>query len=80
MLSLEEWMDIKDLCRQGHSVREIARITGHSRNTIRAALRERTPKTYHRPHRPTKLDPYKEYLSERYEKCSLSAVRLIAAY
>lgn len=77
MLSMEEWMDIKDLQRQGHSVREIARITGRSRNTVRAALKERTPKSYERPARPTKLDPFKSYLSERYKECSLSAVRLI---
>jgi transposase len=78
MLSMEEWMDIKDLQRQGHSVREIARITGRSRNTVRAALKERTPKSYERPPRPTKLDAFKNYLSERYKECSLSAIRLIA--
>jgi transposase len=78
MLSVEEWMDIKDLHRQGHSVREIAKITGRSRNTVRAALKERAPKTYERRARATKLDPFKSYLSERYNECSLSAVRLIA--
>lgn len=77
MLSLEDWMDIKELSRQGHSVREIARITGRSRNTVRAALKVRAPKTYERSARPTKLDPFKNYLSDRFEKCSLSAVRLL---
>ena len=34
MLSMEDWMDIKDLRRQGHSIREIARICGHPRNHV----------------------------------------------
>jgi transposase len=77
MLRPEEWMDIGVLHREGHSIKSIARMTGRSRNTIRNVisqkiLRRRPPKR-----RPSKLDPYKEYVKERYESCALSAVRLL---
>ena len=35
MLNLDQFMNIRFLQKQGHSVREIARLTGHSRNTVR---------------------------------------------
>ncbi len=35
MLNMEEWMEVKDLHRQGHSIRQICRLTGYSRNTVR---------------------------------------------
>jgi transposase len=39
MLNLDQFMNIRFLQKQGHSVREIARMTGHSRNTVRKLLR-----------------------------------------
>lgn len=39
MLNLDQFMNIRFLQKQGHSVREIARMTGHSRNTVRKFLR-----------------------------------------
>lgn len=77
MLSMEEWMDIKLLHKAGHSVREIARLTGHSRNTVRSVLREKAPTPYSRPARPSKLDPYKEAIAKRYDECPLSAKRFL---
>jgi len=38
MLNVEDVMDIHELHRAGHSVREISRVTGHSRNTVRRVL------------------------------------------
>ena len=70
-------MDIKDLQRQGYSIRKIARLTGHSRNTIAAKLAQAAPVPFHRPARRSLLDPYKPYLKERFELCGLSAVRLL---
>ena len=43
MLKLEAWMDIKDLHRQGHSIRTVAELTGLARNTVRRVLREQAP-------------------------------------
>ena len=64
MLNLDQFMNIRFLRRQGHSVRAIARLTGHSRNTVRKLLRTtRVPVAAPRV-RPSKLDPYKPRLSD----------------
>ena len=39
MLDMEEWMDIKAMKRNGHSIREIVRRTGRAQNTVRKVLR-----------------------------------------
>jgi transposase len=76
MLNLDQFMNIRFLHRQGHSVRAIARLTGHSRNTVRKLLRvTRAPAAAPRV-RPSLLDPYKPYLIERWRAHGLSAVRL----
>ncbi|MEX0887310.1 MAG: IS21 family transposase [Phycisphaeraceae bacterium] len=77
MIKVDQLMEINDLHRQGHSIRDIARITGHSRNTVRKVLRGEHDLKFHTPDRTTKLDPYKDYLNQRYEQHRLSAVRLI---
>jgi transposase len=77
MLNLDQFMNIRFLQKQGHSVREIARLTGHSRNTVRKLLRaKRAPAPAPRV-RASKLDPYKPYLTERWQAHGLSAVRLL---
>jgi transposase len=77
VLKLEEWMDIRSLHREGHSIKGIARMTGRSRNTVRRVLREAGFTGFHKPQRGSCLDSYKEYLRNRYEECALSAVRLL---
>lgn len=76
MLGMEEWMEVKDLKRQGHSIKDICRRTSYSRNTVRKILREAGPIRRARKKRFSKLDEYKAYLKDRYEKTGLSAVRL----
>lgn len=59
-------MEIKVLARRGTSVREMARQMGVSRNTVRRYLRDQEASRYkERVPRPTKLDPFKEYLLGR---------------
>lgn len=77
MLGMEEWMEVKDLKRQGHSIKEICRRTSYSRNTVRKILREAGPIRHARKKRFSKLDEYKAYLKDRYEETGLSAVRLV---
>lgn len=77
MLKLEAWMDVKDLHRQGHSIRTIAGMTGLARNTVRRVLREQAPRPARKRGRTSSLDPYKPYLEHRYAECALSAVRLL---
>ncbi|MGH7980277.1 MAG: helix-turn-helix domain-containing protein, partial [Limisphaerales bacterium] len=39
MLKLPDYMDILALKKEGHSIRAIAQMCGHSRNTVRRVLR-----------------------------------------
>ena len=56
-------MEIDVLHRQGKGIREIARDAGVSRNTVRAVLRGEHDGQYGpRLPRPSKLDPYKDYI------------------
>jgi transposase len=66
VLTREEIVEIRVLARQGKGIREIAKESGLSRNTVRKYLRscaedERPP----RAGRVEKLDPFKAYLRER---------------
>ncbi len=57
------------MARRGEGVRSIAKQLGCSRNTVRRYLREESARRYGpRAPRPCKLDPYKDYLSERAEQ------------
>jgi transposase len=61
-------MEIGILKRQGKSLREIARETGLAVNTVRKYLAEEAAPRYGpRAARPSKLDAFKPYLSERVE-------------
>lgn len=59
-------MEIRVMARQGKGIREMARTMGIARNTVRRYLRAGGPPTDKaRLPRPSKLDPYKDYLAER---------------
>jgi RHS repeat-associated protein len=60
-------MDIKELHQEGHSVREISRMTGYARNTVRRVLRGEHDLKMKQAERTSKLDAFKPYLKERYE-------------
>lgn len=77
MLRVEEWMDIRTLRKEGHSIKSIARLTGLSRNTVRRAIREAGPSAFRVPERASRLDAFKAYAKERFESCGLSAVRIL---
>jgi transposase len=60
-LDVEGWAELRrEHFVRGVSIRELARRTGMSRNTIRAALRASAPPSYRRPPAPSKLDPFKD--------------------
>ncbi len=66
MIRLEEWVDIVSLHKQGLSIKAIVRRTGHSRNTVRAALRrDGPPERVAQKRPPSKLEPFKDYLVAR---------------
>ncbi len=81
MLLAEGAMEIRILHRQGLSVREIARRTGHSRNTVARYLRcDGVPRYTPRAPVVGKLGPHEAWLAERVRSAlpeRLSAVALL---
>jgi transposase len=62
----EAALEIRVLHRHGKSIREIAREVGVSRNTVRRYLRDAAAERYKaRLSRPSKLDPFRPYVTER---------------
>jgi transposase len=77
MLRAEERFMIKDLYRQGVSISEIARRTGHDRKTVRQWVQ--APLLVARPpraRRRQKIDPYVPYLEQRLAIGVLNAHKL----
>ncbi|BCJ85658.1 IS21 family transposase [Effusibacillus dendaii] len=65
MLRSGTMISLHELKAEGKSIREIARISGHSRNTVRRYLRsDGIPEAKPRPSRPSKLDPFKPQLQD----------------
>ncbi|MFC4951259.1 IS21 family transposase [Pseudonocardia sp. GCM10023141] len=59
MLKVEDWAEIRRLHRaEGVPIKEIARLLGLARNTVRAALRSERPPRYERPARGSVADPF----------------------
>lgn len=67
MLTQEMVVTIKVLKKQGKPIKAIARDTGVSRNTVKKYLHQAssTPRYGGARKRPSKLDPYKDYLHRR---------------
>ncbi|MGH2992229.1 MAG: IS21 family transposase [Solirubrobacterales bacterium] len=60
MIGVEKWAEIRRMkFVEGCSIREIHRLTGYHRDTIRSALESDEPPRYERQPRPSKLDPFK---------------------
>ena len=61
MVGVEQWAELR---RQhfvgGKSIKQLARETGLSRNTVRAALRSEQPPSYRRAPAGSLLDPFKD--------------------
>ncbi|NLG67941.1 MAG: hypothetical protein GX496_00025 [Firmicutes bacterium] len=58
--------EIHALGKENKSIRSIAETLGISRNTVRKYLRNPgLPEPKPRPPRPSKLDPYREYIKRR---------------
>lgn len=76
---MEEWIHIRELSRKGISASEIARLTGRDRKTVRKVLAEPSPKLHRQldKPRPTKLDPFREYLLQRVDQGCLNGTVLL---
>ncbi|MGE8940822.1 helix-turn-helix domain-containing protein [Leptospira interrogans] len=66
MLTAEERMELDILKKHGAGIRELARATGRSRNTVRRYLREGEAAATRKPapKRAEKLDPFEAYIVE----------------
>jgi transposase len=61
VVDVEEWAQLRrEHFVGGKSIKELARATGLSRNTIRRALRSERPPSYQRRPRASVLDPFKD--------------------
>ena len=77
MFTVEEFFVIRDLHHQGLNISQISRETGYHRNTVRKYLTAQTmPVPAPRRIRPSKLDPFKEYIQQRIRDYPLSAARI----
>ncbi len=70
MIKIGELMTIETLRKQGHSSRQIAKLLGISRNTVRKYFRLNSPPAYHRtePYK-SKLDGFTDYILEALDAC-----------
>ena len=75
---MERWAELRrEHFVRGVGVRELARRFGISRNTVRVALRSEQPPAFRCPARPSRLDPFKEEITELLLRDPrLSAVRV----
>ena len=65
MLDVERWAELRrEHFVRGVSIKELARRTGLSRNTVRLALRSESAPRYERTVAPSKLDPFKGEIHE----------------
>jgi hypothetical protein len=66
VVGVERWAEIRRMrFVEGRSIRQIHRLTGYHRATIRSALESGEPPSYERPARRSKLDPFKAEIHTR---------------
>lgn len=65
MIGAEDWMDIRQLHKQGLSIRAISRRLGINRKTVRKALNQDHPPGRQKRRKPSQLDPFKPYIETR---------------
>ncbi len=72
MLSLYFQKKILSVYENGHSIKGIHRITGHSRNTVRKVIRNKKRFTFKTSPRLSKLDKHKNIIKDEFAKGILS--------
>lgn len=77
MITLEEWVMIKHLYKQGVSKASIARELGLDPRTVDRAINLEEHPEHKRQPRSSILDPYKEYIRQRLDKYDLTGTRIL---
>ena len=67
-----DYLDIKTMHKAGMTTVDIGLKIGYSDKTVRKWIKRDTPPRYTRKPRPSKLDPYKEYIMGRMHRLFLS--------
>ena len=70
--------EVKQLHEQGVSQRAIAALVGLHRDTVHRYLQAAQLPEIRRPHRRSKLDPYKDYLHQRWSEGARNVTHLVA--
>ncbi len=77
MLEMEEWFVLRDMHRQGMSISEIARQTGHDRKTVRTYVKSsKLLESKEREKKASKLDAFKDYIIQKLHEGPFTASRL----
>jgi transposase len=76
MINKEHIMNIRSLAKQGYSQRQIARMTGLNRRTVRRYLQEGLLPVYHNEQRQGMIDPYKTLIEGWLSKDDYQATRI----
>ena len=78
MITLEDWVTIRNLHAKGHGKKTIAKILGISKNTVKAALKKDSRPTYQRnvSFDNKLIAPYVESINEMYLKKELIGTRI----
>lgn len=77
MITLEEWVMIKHLYRQGVPKARIARELGLDPRTVDRAISSDEHLEREKQSRGSILDPYKDFIKQRLEKYDLTATRIL---
>jgi transposase len=77
MITLENWVMIKHLHKEGVPKSRIAEELGLDRRTVDKAINEDKPPQQERQSRNSILDPYKDYVKQRIDKYDLTATRVL---
>jgi len=82
MLTAEEQMELEILKKHGASIRELAKATGRSRNTVRRYLRGGETVAVRKPvpKRAEKLDPFKDYVIARMKAAAPDRIPAIVLF
>ena len=77
MITLEEWVMIKHLHKQGVPKARIARELGLDPRTVDRAINSEEHPERKRESRSSILDPYKDYIRQRLDKYDLTGTRIL---
>ena len=77
MITLEGWVMIKHLHKEGVPKSRIAEELGLDRRTVDKAIDEDKPPQQERQSRNSILDPYKDYVKQRIDKYDLTSTRVL---